>query len=83
MMTAREMLHREQRTMGRPCTLIDTAKLQGGITIIVYETRSQPLDLMSGHKQVNIDHRYAISLKGKASIIAGGIVSSRWEEADE
>jgi hypothetical protein len=78
-MTIKQMLENEARSMGRPVELVDYAKLDGGVTIIVYDSKSQPLEFSEG-KRILHDRRFAISFGSSETNVASGIVSSKWED---
>lgn len=39
-LTAQGLLKKEQASMGRDCHLVDSAKLKGGVTVIVYDVEA-------------------------------------------
>lgn len=80
LMTVKQMLKRESRTMGRPVDLVDYAKLQGGLIVIIYDSTSQPLPKNDGGKHVLVETRFAISHNNEPHNIASGCVRSRWRD---
>lgn len=78
-MTVKQMLKRESQSMGRPVELVDYAKLDGGVMVIIYDSKSEPLEL-AGRQQILHDRRFAISVGNSEINIASGTVSTRWED---